>query len=140
MIGDTETTGHLWYLLRSNRPIVAIYYSNAPHRVSLFVEFALLAPNVRPIRYTDRIEELFTGDNELTVFTGCTGDDEVALIDALEHDLRWPEIRTAPVVVFLRAGGEGSAALRQRAFTVASHLQGAVYIPDVEDDEEEHAP
>lgn len=108
-----DSTGALWKLLRTGKPLACVLYEDFAAREALVELSYLIAPNEFELRRTEELEEsLDPGQRNAVVL--LVPHNEIEAIRGL--DARWAQLaqRTAPMVLFLLRRGSGVQELAVR--------------------------
>lgn len=108
-----DSTGALWKLLRTGKPLACVLYEDFAAREALVELSYLIAPNEFEVRRTEELEEsLDPGqENALVLFVPHNEIDAIRGLDARRELL---SRRTAPLVLFLLRRGSGLQELAAR--------------------------
>jgi hypothetical protein len=108
-----DSTGALWKLLRTGRPLACVLYEDFAAREALVELSYLIAPNEYEVRRTEELEESVHPDQENTVVL-FVPHNEIEAIRGLDARRETLLRRTAPLVLFLLRRGSGLQELAVR--------------------------
>ena len=108
-----DSTGALWKLLRTGRPLACVLYEDFAAREALVELSYLIAPNEYEVRRTEELEESLHPDQENTVVL-FVPHNEIEAIRGLDARRETLLHRTAPLVLFLLRRGSGLQELAVR--------------------------
>ena len=108
-----DSTGALWKLLRTGRPLACVLYEDFSAREALVELSYLIAPNEFEVRRTEELSEtLHPGqENTVVLFVPHSEIEAIRGLDAYREALLR---RTAPLVLFLLRRGSGVQELAAR--------------------------
>lgn len=122
----SDSTGHLWRILRDGSPLVVVYYPSRGEREDAVEEVTLLAPDDVAVKRADHVDAAFVTPDALVMLVL---DDEEGAVRRLDLDRERLLRRTVPAVLFLLSGGDAERSLMRHP-SLASWLRGREYDPD----------
>jgi hypothetical protein len=122
----SDSTGHLWRILRDGSPLVVVYYPSRGERDDAVDEVRLLAPDAVTVTRENHIDAAFAHPDAIVLLVV---DDEEGAVRRLDLDRDRLLRRTAPAVLFLLSGGDAERSLMRHP-SLASWLRGREYDPD----------
>ena len=108
-----DSTGALWKLLRTGKPLACVLYEDFAAREALVELSYLIAPNEYEVRRTEELDESMHLDQENTVVL-FVPHNEIEAIRGLDVRRETLLRRTAPLVLFLLRRGSGVQELAVR--------------------------